>query len=115
MKKSIKASLLSAFVIPGAGHFYLKCYAVGFLLIGMSLASLYVLVSIAVEKATVIANMILNGEVAAEIGSVIQLVRSEVASANTSSANLATIILVIVWGVAVLDSYRVGKKQENSE
>ena len=115
MKKSIKASLLSAFVIPGAGHFYLKHYTAGFLLIGMSLASLYVLLSIAVEKAIVIADKILTGEVASDIGTITQLVRSEVASANTSSANLATTVLAIVWIVAVLDSYRIGKKQDNTE
>ena len=45
MKKSTKAALLSAFVLPGAGHIFLKKYIPGVALVGASLGGIYYLTS----------------------------------------------------------------------
>ena len=114
MKKSIKASLLSAFVIPGAGHIYLKRYLVSIVLIFFSLAALSVLIVIAIEQAMVITEKILSGNAPADIVSVTQLVTTEMSNSDSSTANWATVVLAICWLIGVVDSYRIANKEEKT-
>jgi hypothetical protein len=90
MKKSIKASLISAFVFPGAGHIYLKKYFPGLLLVGVSSLGIYYLILNMVEKALQIVEKIQLGHVQAD----------------------AT---VICWIIGILDSYRIGMGQDKNQ
>ena len=58
MSPPLKATLISALVFPGGGHFYLKRRFTGALLAGVSLVCLVVLVSVAMEAAQVISQKI---------------------------------------------------------
>lgn len=114
MTKSTKAALLSAFIIPGAGHFILKKYLYATLLISVSLIALSILITKAVEKALTISKQILNGEVKADIETIMQLVSNQAAGADAPLINSATFVLVIAWLIGILDAYRTGRQQEKN-
>ncbi len=114
MKKPIKAVLLSAFVIPGAGHIYLKRYLVAGILILTSLIAFSILVSIAIEKALVITDKILLGEVSADITTISKLITEQGSNTSSSTVNIATSGFIIAWVIGVIDSYRIAKNIANN-
>ena len=115
MKKTTTAILLSALVIPGAGHLYLKNKLSGFVLMSITIAALYVLVMTIIEKATLITDKILNGNIQPDITAITELVRSELSNADTAAANVATIVFAVVWLIGIADSYRLGKKTQTDD
>lgn len=114
MTKSTIAALLSAFIIPGAGHFFLKKYLHASVLISASVAVLSLLISKAIEKALIISKQILAGEVQANIKTIMQLVSNQAEGTDASLINLATLVLFIVWLIGILDAYRIGRQQEKN-
>ncbi len=115
MTKPIKAVMLSAFVFPGAGHFFLKKYVPGIVLAGIALVSLYFIISKTVERAREIADKILLGEVQLDIAAITELVSRQPAGTDTELINLAWIVLIISWLIGIADSYRVGRSQAKNE
>ncbi len=112
MKKSTKASLLSAFVFPGAGHLYLKKYIAGVALVGTSLVGVYYLVAKSVERALKIAEKIQSGEVQLDTTTITELVSNQAADTESQLMTIATLAIVICWLVGIIDSYRVARAQE---
>ncbi|MEH6357852.1 MAG: hypothetical protein V7745_02605 [Pseudomonadales bacterium] len=110
MNKPTKAALLSALIIPGAGHFFLKRTLSGVVLAGVAVMALYVLVSSAVERALELVDKIQRGEVLPDIAAITELVLKQPMGAEAQAINMA----MIVWIVAVVDSYRVGRLQERN-
>ncbi len=115
MKKATTAILLSALIIPGAGHFYLKKKLSAAILLSVTLVALYILVTTAIEKALLITDKILNGEVLPDITAITELAASQLASTDSMNVNLATTAFVIAWLIGIADSYRLGKKMELME
>jgi hypothetical protein len=115
MTKPIKAVMLSAFVFPGAGHFFLKKYIPGTLLAGIALVSLYFIISGAVERAQEIADKILLGEVQLDVATIAELVSRQPAGTDAEFLNLAGTVLIISWLIGIADSYRVGRSQAKNE
>lgn len=115
MKTSTKAVLLSALVIPGTGHLLLKRYVTATLLISLSLASLYYLISKSVEAAMQIVDKIQNGEVSPDIASIMDLVSKQSGGAEMQWANVATAVLVICWIIGIIDSYRKGRIRDKDD
>jgi len=110
MKKPSKAVLLTAFVLPGLGHYVLKRYISAAILIGVSLVFSYVLISTAIERALVISDKILKGEIQPDL---IEITRLASGSPTGDGANLvgyATTALIAVWAVALLDIFRVSRQ-----
>lgn len=114
MKKHTKAALLSTFVFPGLGHMILKKYLVGALLAGMAFASLFYLVSKAVERALQISERIQSGEVQLDSTALTDLVSAQASGTEALLLNIATLILVSCWLVGIVDSVRVGRKLQQS-
>lgn len=112
MKKSTKAALLSAFVLPGAGHIYLKKYIPGVVLVCGSLGSIYYLTSKTVEKGLRIAEIIRSGDVQLDISAITELVSTQATGNETQLINIASAILIISWLIGIVDSYRVGRSQD---
>ena len=83
-------------------------------LAGVAVVALYVLVSSAVEKMLDIVDKIQRGEVPPEIATITELVTRQPMGADAQLINMATVALLVVWLVAVVDSYRVGRLQERS-
>jgi len=107
----MKAALLSALVFPGAGHFYLKKFVSGAVLAIAALGSVYMLVSNALERAQLIADKIVNGEVPLDVEVITNMVTAQPTGAEAQSINIATAVFVISWLVGIVDSYRVGHQQ----
>jgi len=111
MNKSTKAVLLSALVFPGAGHFFLKKYISGAVLVGAALGSLYYLITKTVERALQISEKIQSGEVQLDVVGISELVSKQISGTETQAQNIATAVLFISWLVGVIDSYRAGRVQ----
>ena len=115
MKKSSKAALLSGLIFPGIGHIVLKEHRRGFILIVLSAVALFVLFTSAYHHAQLIVEQIVNGEVPMEAGAIAQAVSTSTNAADSLAENSAVIVLVACWLAGVLDSYRLGVRQEKSD
>ena len=115
MKQSMKAALLSAFVFPGAGHFFLKKHITGTVLAGSALIALYLVVSKTVERALQIFEKIQRGEVQPDIAAITELVTRQSTGTDAKLLNIASAVLIISLLVGIIDSYRVGCIQDKSD
>ena len=111
MSKTMKAALLSAFVFPGAGHFFLKKHITGTLLAGAAFASLYWVISKMVERALQIAEKIQSGEVQLDVAAITELISKQPTGTDAQLLNIAWTVLIISWLIGIVDSYRVGRIQ----
>ena len=113
MTKPIKAVMLSALVFPGAGHLFLKKYVSGTVFAGITVASLYFIISRTVERALEIVDKIQRGEVQLDIAAITELVSKQ--PADASLLNFTWTVLIIAWAIAIGDSYRVGRGQAKND
>ncbi len=111
MKKSTKAALLSAFVFPSAGHFFLKKHVTGAVLATATLASLYLLISETVDRVLQITDKIQHGEVQLNVAAITALVSKQTGS-EIQIINIASTVLMILWLIGIADSYRIGRRQD---
>ncbi len=112
MSKTMKGVFLSSFIFPGAGHLFLKSYRRGAVLLVTSLVCLSFLLASAVQQAlTIVEQVKLESEVINQ-----QMLFEMVAQAsnNTGSSllNISTLLIIVVWSIGVIDSYRIGKQQD---
>lgn len=113
MKKTDQAVLLSALIFPGSGHFFLKRYFVGLLLGSIALVASYFLISGMITKALELADKIKGGEIPPNIAVIIELLSQQTAGDELRTLNTALIILLVVWLVGIVDSYRIGRQLDN--
>jgi len=114
MKKSIKAPLLSALVFPGAGHFFLKQKITGTILALFASFGLYSITVTILEKAQKIADQILSGDLPANSASISQLASLEALNIDAGSMDLTMAVLFISWLLGIVDSFRIGLKQDRN-
>ena len=114
MPKTNKATLLSALVFPGAGHFFLKKRITGAVLAAASLAALYLIVADMVERAQQIADKILSGEVAPDVAAITELLSRQATGNESQLLDVAWPVLIICWLIGIVDSYRCGRAQDKS-
>ena len=114
MKKSNNAAIFSAFVFPGAGHFYLKKYIMGFLLSGITLVPLYLIIASVVNRTLQVTDKIMSGEVQPDLATIMDLVSQQSADPGAESLQYVWLVLIGVWLVGIADSYRVGRLQDKS-
>lgn len=112
MSKAIKAALLSALVFPGTGHLLLKKYLHAVVLIGASFSVLYLMISRLIEIALQISEKIISGEVGPDVVAISELIIKQVAVTETRLLNIAGVVLVIIWLISIVDSYRIGRLQD---
>jgi hypothetical protein len=108
MRRSTVALLLSALVLPGAGHVYLKHYWRGVALMGVSLVCLSVMVTQVMQQASAVLDQLLTEGGAIDAEHITDLVTRH---ADAPSATLATLVLAACWVAGILDAYRLGKRQ----
>ena len=111
MNKSVKAVLLSAFIFPGAGHFFLKKHLIGTVLSGTAFVALYVVVTNAVESALQITDKLQSGEVQLDIEAITELVSRQLTGTDAQSLNIAMVVLIGAWLTGIVDSYRIENAQ----
>jgi len=108
MKKSVKAALLSAFILPGAGHFFLKKYPMGLALAATACAGLYSIIATSLEAAQTIADKIVSGQIPADINAITDFAASQAMVSDSHSMSMATGLLLLAWLVGIIDAYRLG-------
>ena len=111
MNRSTNAVLLSALVLPGAGHLYLKHYPRGIALIMTSLVCLGVLAGRAVQQASIILGKLASEGDAVDPGRLADLVAQSSNGPGSLVVTLASLVLAGCWVAGVVDAYRLGKKQ----
>jgi hypothetical protein len=109
MKKSTTAVLLSALIFPGSGHFFLKKYMSGSILLGASLAAIYYLISQAVEQSLQIVEQIQSGSVQPDLAAITELISKQPAGSEAYLIDIATAVFIICWLIGIIDSYRAGR------
>ncbi len=115
MSKSLKAALLSALVFPGIGHFSLKKPVQGVLLSGVAIVCLYFLLTTAVEIAQQLSVKIQSGEIPMDVEKISEMVSQQLVGSDDQRINMSSLLLVICWVVGVVDSFRIGRSQGNSD
>lgn len=108
MKKSIKPVLLSALVFPGAGHFFLKKYLVGSILLCLFLVPVYLIFSEVMSVTDTVIAQIQTGEISLDVAVISELITRTV---NYQALNIETNSLIIVWIIGVIDSYRLSRSE----
>lgn len=109
MNRSTKAALLSALVLPGAGHFYLKKYLIGSVLAAVFGAGLYYLTATAFTKAVAISEKIQHGGVPLDFSAISELVSTQTAGVDDPLLRFLPYLLLVCWLIGVVDSYRLGR------
>ena len=115
MSKSIKAALLSALVFPGVGHFFLKQRVSGTVLAAAALVSLWVVITKAMERALQITEEIQRGDVPLDVDAITELVSRQPAGVEGHLLDIAWAVLIVVWLIGIVDSYRVGRIQGKAD
>ena len=109
MSRSTNAVLLSALVLPGAGHLYLKNYWRGIVLIMVSLACLWVFVDRAMQQASVVLDRLESEGGALNAGQLSDLITQAANSPGSPAATVAALVLAGCWLLGIVDAYRLGK------
>ena len=112
MSRSTVAALLSALVMPGAGHFYLKRVGRGFALLLPSLLCLWLILDSAMRQASAVVDQIEAEGGLVDPARVSELVAQSSAGAGGTFASLATLALIALWVFGIVDAWRLGKKNE---
>lgn len=107
MKKYKKAALSSAFLFPGAGHLLCKKYISGGIISGISAVALYILISSAITHAVAVSNKIAQGEIPPDVNMILAEISRGVSDTDANTLDMATIVLVVMWVVSIIDSYRI--------
>ncbi len=118
MKKSTKAVLLSAFLCPGAGHFYLKKHISGCVFTGAFISVLVVFVAEVInitEQVTAQLTAQINaGEIALDITALTVFLTEKLQAFETQSLSQISYLLMILWLAAAVDAYRVGRRADQN-
>lgn len=115
MKKSVEAALYSGLLFPGSGHFILKRVQRGLIFFIPSFAGLLYLVNDAINKASNIADQIIQGSVSLDPNSLSNLITAQSSDAELLAMQVLTWTLGIIWVAGIIDAYRLGKKLDQTK
>jgi hypothetical protein len=110
LKKPIKAALLSALVYPGVGHFFLKKYVFGAVFAAIFSVPLYLITREIIVKAKNIVEHIKNGEIPLDISVISASLSTSPVGVDAQELTIKMYVLVIIWFIAIIDSYRLARK-----
>jgi TM2 domain-containing membrane protein YozV len=116
MKISYKAALLSAFVFPGVGQFYLKRYWRGLVIMLIILTGLgYMIWSATVAALSVLDDKVVKLQVGTKsLQELSNIVGSKMSTADPYY-NAFFYLIVCLWIFAVIDAYIIGKGKESRD
>ncbi|MHB1187550.1 hypothetical protein [Thiobacillus sp.] len=109
MSRSTNAVLLSALVLPGAGHLYLRHFWRGMALIAISLACLWIFVDRVMQQASTVLEKLESEGGVLDAGQLSDLVSQTSNTSGSTVVTVATLVLAGCWVVGVVDAYRLGK------
>jgi uncharacterized membrane protein len=120
MKKSIKAVLWSGLAFPGAGHFYLKRYLRGLILIVPALAGISIYLKSEYDQASSVASKLVekieSGDVILDFSSIFAVAEKLDAQIKAlqqnSTGEIAFWVFVACWVAGMVDAYLLGRSLE---
>ncbi len=119
MNNSLKATLLSALVLPGAGQITLKHYFSGAVFALTSLIALFVILVKFIKFSTTIATKISQGGLDQSSSGLIGIISNSLIAEDMEIMSTAFWIYLGVWLLSIFDAYRIGnlvdKKQGNKK
>lgn len=113
MSRPTIAALLSALVMPGAGHLYLRHPWRGVALIAISLACLWLILDSAMQQAAAVVDRLEAEGGALDPARISELVAQTSNGAGSTLVTLATLVLAGCWLFGIVDAWRLGKRAEN--
>lgn len=113
MSRSTTAVLLSALVLPGAGHLYLKHYPRGIALIAISLACLWIFMDRAMQQASIVLDQVASEVGAVDVGQLSDLVTQTSNGPGSLVVTVASLVLAGCWVIGIVDAYRIARNQRN--
>ncbi|UCX06179.1 hypothetical protein [Shewanella glacialimarina] len=113
IKRPFKAALMSAFIMPGSGQMWLgnKWQGMGFM--AVSLGCVLVLMNFAIERAQVISEKILAGEVPLEYSAIYAQITQAPEGDAAQVAAWITWIFVANWLTSIVTAYVAGTKTDD--
>lgn len=112
MRKSTQALLWAALIVPGAGHLVLKAFQRGVALVMISLLSITLLLVQIVRQANQVVEKSLTEGSGLDLQHLVAVTLQ--ATADDKILNAAMWVLALCWVFGVVDTYRLGKKLEQS-
>jgi TM2 domain-containing membrane protein YozV len=112
MKVSYKAALLSTFVFPGVGHFYLKKYWRGLVIMFIVLSGLGFMVwsSTASVFNRLDSVMVKMQGGTTSLQEILDIVRSKTLP-TTPYYDVVFYFIICFWIFAIIDAYKIGKQR----
>jgi len=114
MNKVVKAGLLSAFLFPGAAHWWLKRYKTAAVFAIAAALPLYLIMDVTMTQTQLIVDKVLLSGGQIDLLSINELVTQQMASLDTQDIHFATVALLCVWLVNILDAIRLARKFNHS-
>lgn len=105
---ALKAALLSGLVYPGAGHFLLKKYVMCVVLVCSFSLPLMLILSDMMSVVQTLVEQIQTGVVPLDVIEIRQQLLSNIKTKIGETSNYTLSLLVILWGIGIVDSYRIG-------
>ncbi|MBL4622499.1 MAG: hypothetical protein JKY89_08880 [Immundisolibacteraceae bacterium] len=112
MSRALKALLFSAFVIPGAGHFYLKRFKSGVAFLVLTGLSLAIIISHSSRLASRVLEQVNTGEIRLDAAAISQALNAQLALESSVWVTMAWGLLIASFLVCLADAYRVGRNQQ---
>ena len=103
--------LLSALVYPGVGHLGVKKYVSALVLATAFSIPLYRVVSDIMVKANQVVAQINSGEIPLDITEISASLSQIMTPSSMQALNTNFYVMALVWGIAIVDVYRVSKQK----
>lgn len=112
MSRALKALLMSALIIPGAGHFYLRRFKSGMVFLLLSGVSLTIIITHLANLAHQVLDQVNAGKISLNATAIRQALNGQLALQSPALVTIAWGILITAFLVCLADAYRIGKKQQ---
>lgn len=109
MNRALAASLLNAFVFPGAGHIYLKRATRGLLFLAPSLVALFVLMERVLDTASDVAARVADGRISLDATAIATEV-SRQGTLHGGATDLLSAVLLACWIGSIVDGYFLARR-----
>jgi hypothetical protein len=90
----------------------LKQYLRGWILMLAALTAMSVIVIVTTRRALAVIDSMASGEIPIDTAAISELVSNSISSSDNFIANTSLLLLVVVWLIGIIDSYRLGMIQE---
>jgi len=112
MNKPAKAAMMSLFIYPGAGQFFLKKYLSASIFITLfSIPFLWTLFDV-FEKTNLLMKNIVENNLPLNAATLTEMFSSLV-SEHTQSVDNKALVMMIIWLVSTVHAYRVASSQKH--